>query len=142
MAYLLSGIQELSQIKKHDLRFELPDGRVLEDGYLFGAISNSTSFAGVLTIPAERVDMSDGKLELMLIRAPKDALELADCLLAIQRQTYDCAMITFLSTESVKVTAPGDMDWTIDGEREPGRTDIQVDCLHHALQVVCPEGDQ
>ena len=86
--------------------------------------------------------MSDGKLELMLIRAPKDALELADCLLAIQRQTYDCAMITFLSTESVKVTAPGDMDWTIDGEREPGRTDIQVDCLHHALQVVCPEGDQ
>ena len=51
-------------------------------------------------------------------------------------------MITFLSTESVKVTAPGDMDWTIDGEREPGRTDIQVDCLHHALQVVCPEGDQ
>ena len=142
MAYLLSGIQELSQIKKHDLRFELPDGRVLEDGYLFGAISNSTSFAGVLTIPAERVDMSDGKLELMLIRAPKDALELADCLLAIQRQTYDCAMITFLSTESVKVTAPGDMDWTIDGEREPGRTEIQVDCLHHALQVVCPEGDQ
>lgn len=138
MAYLLSGIQELSQIKAHRLRFELPDGRVLEDGYLFGAISNATSVAGVLTIAPDRVDMADGKLELMLIRAPKDAIELTDCLVALQRQTYNCAMMTFLSTESVKVTAPGDMDWTIDGERELGRTEISVDCLHHALRVICP----
>ena len=139
MAYLLSGMQELSQIKAHDLRFELPDGRVLEDGYLFGAISNSTSVAGILTIPSDKVDMADGKLELMLIRAPKDAIELADCLVALQRQTYNCEMMTFLSTESVQITAPEDMDWTIDGEREPGRAQIQVDCLHHALRVICPE---
>lgn len=139
LAYLLSGIQELSQIKTHNLRFELPDGSVLEDGYLFGAISNSTSFAGVLTIAPDRVDMFDGKLELMLIRSPKDAIELADCLVALQRQTYNCAMMTFLSTEGVKITAPADMDWTIDGEREPGRADIQVDCLHHALRIFYPE---
>lgn len=139
MAYLLSGIQELSQIRAHKLRFELPDGRVLEDGYLFGAISNSTSVAGVLTIAPDRVDMADGKLELMLIRAPKDAIELTDCLVALQRQTYNCAMMTFLSTQSVKITAPGDMDWTIDGEREPGRTEIEVNCLRHALRVICPK---
>ena len=103
VAYVLGGIQELSQIKAHRLRFELPDGRVLEDDYLFGAISNSTSMGGILTIPPDRVDMTDGKLELLLIRAPKDALELTDCLLALQRQTYNCGMMTFLSTESVRV---------------------------------------
>ena len=142
LAYLLSGIQELSQIKEHRLRFELPDGSVLEDGYLFGAVSNSTSVAGVLTIASDRVDMSDGKLELMLIRSPKDAIELTDCLVALQRQTYNCAMMTFLSTEGVKITAPEDMDWTIDGEREPGRTDIQIRCLHNALRVFCPEEER
>ena len=139
MAYVLGGIQELSQIKAHRLRFELPDGRVLEDDYLFGAISNSTSMGGILTIPQDKVDMTDGKLELLLIRAPKDALELTDCLLALQRQTYNCGMMTFLSTESVQVTAPGDMDWTLDGEREPGRAHISVECLHHALQIIRPE---
>lgn len=72
VAYVLGGIQELSQIKARHLRFELPDGRVLEDDYLFGAISNSTSVGGILTIPPDRVDMTDGKLELLLIRAPKD----------------------------------------------------------------------
>ena len=139
MAYVLGGIQELSQLKAHRLRFELPDGRILEDDYLFGAISNSTSVGGILTIPPDKVDMTDGKLELLLIRAPKDALELTDCLLALQRQTYNCGMMTFLSTESVQVTAPGDMDWTLDGEREPARESISVECLHHALQIIRPE---
>ena len=137
MAYLLSGIQELSQIKAHRLHFELPDGSVLEDDYLFGAISNSTSVAGLLTLSKDRVDMADGQLELMLIRSPKDPMELADCLMAMQRQTYDCAMITFLSTKGVKVTAPADMDWTIDGEREEGRAEIDIQCVYQPLQIVC-----
>lgn len=140
MAYILGGISELSQIKARRLRFELPDGQVMEDDYLFGAISNSTSVAGILTIAPDRVDMRDGKLELLLVRKPKDAKELTDCLVAIQKQTYNCAMMTFLSTDSVKVSAPADVDWTIDGEREPGREEIPVHCLHHALQIICPEG--
>ena len=140
MAYVLSGIQELSQIRAHTLRFQLPDGRVLEDGYLFGAISNSTSVGGILTLAPDKVDMTDGKLELLLIRAPRDPKELADCLLALQRQTYNCAMMTFLSTEHIQVTAPADMDWTLDGEREPGHENITVECLHKVLRIICPEG--
>ena len=94
MAYLLEGIQELSQIKAKRLRFELPDGRVLEDDYIFGAISNSTSVAGILTLAPDKVDMTDGKLELMLVRSPKNPIELTDCLVALQQQTYNCAMMT------------------------------------------------
>lgn len=142
VAYILSGIQELSQIRARRLRFELPDGQVLEDDYLFGAISNSTSVAGILTLAPDKVDMTDGKLELMLVRTPKDPKELADCLVALQRQTYNCAMMTFLSTESVKVSAPADLDWTIDGEREPGKENISITCLQHALKVICPEETQ
>ena len=142
VAYILSGIQELSQIRARRLRFELPDGQVFEDDYLFGAVSNSTSVAGVLTIAPDKVDMADGKLELMLIRTPKDAIELADCLVALQRQTYNCAMMTFLSTGSVKVSAPADLDWTIDGEREPGKEHISITCLQHSLKVICPEVSQ
>ena len=142
VAYILSGIQELSQIRAHRLRFELPDGRVFEDDYLFGAISNSTSVAGILTLAPDKVDMTDGKLELMLVRTPKDAIELADCLVALQRQTYNCAMMTFLSTESVKVSAPANLDWTIDGEREPGKETVSITCLQHAVKVICPEVTQ
>ncbi len=135
-AYVLGSIQELSQLRSHQVRFELPDGKVIEDSFLFGAISNSTSVGGILTLAEEHVDMSDGKFELLLVRAPKDLMELADCVRAIQKQTYNCAMLTFINTSSVKVTAPADMNWTLDGEKEEGHDTVEVECLHHAIRVI------
>lgn len=135
-AYVLSGIQELSQIRPHSLRFTLSDGSVIEDDFLFGAISNSTSVGGILTLAPDRVDMADGKLELLLIRMPKDLFELSDCVRALQQKTYDSPMITFLSTDSVTVCASEDMCWTIDGEQETGHVQAEVTCLHHAIGVI------
>ncbi len=139
IAYVLSGIQELSQIKTNHVRFELPDGRVVEDNFLFGAISNSTSVGGILTLAPDKVDMRDGKFELLLIRAPRELFELTECLLALQRQTYNCSMITFLSTPNVRVLPPADMEWTLDGEREPAHALVDVENLHHAVQIICRE---
>ena len=135
-AYVLSSIQELSQIRSHSLRFALSDGNIIEDNFLFGAISNSTSVGGVLTLAADRVDMADGKLELLLIRAPKDLFELGECVRALQQKTYNCEMITFLSTDAVTVSAPEELCWTIDGEQETGHAQIEVSCLHHAIEVI------
>lgn len=135
-AYVLSGIQELSQIRFHPLRFTLSDGSIIEDKFLFGAISNSTSVGGVLTLAPDRVDMADGKFELLLIRAPKDLFELSDCVRALQQKTYNSPMITFLSTDSLTVSAPEGLCWTIDGEQEPGHAETEVSCLHHAIHVI------
>lgn len=135
-AYVLNSIQELSQIRSHPLRFTLSDGSMIEGRFLFGAISNSTSLGGVLTLTPDQVDMADGKLELLLIRAPKDLFELSECVRALQQKTYHCEMITFLSTDSVSICAPEDLCWTIDGEQESGHTETRVSCLHHAIQVI------
>ena len=134
-AYVLSGIQELSQLRSYPLRFELSDGTVVEDRFLFGAVSNSTSVGGILTLSPEQVDMADGMFELLLIRAPKDLFELSDCVRALQQKTYNCAMITFVKTSQVKITAPEEMAWTLDGEHEPGHSQVEVTCLKHSIQV-------
>lgn len=136
-AYVLSGIQELSQLRSYPLRFCLSDGTVIEDRFLFGAVSNSTSVGGILTLSPDQVDMADGMFELLLIRAPKDLFELSDCVRALQQKTYNCAMITFVKTSQVKITAPEDMAWTLDGEHEPGHRQVDVRCLHHAIKVFC-----
>ena len=136
LAYVLGGIQEISQIKAHHLRFELPDGTTIEDDFIFGAVSNTTCVGGVLNLSRDLVDMSDGLLEILLVRAPKDLKELADCLVALQKQTYNCGMITFLSTDSVHITAPETMDWTLDGELQKGMAQIEIQCLHQKLQLV------
>ena len=135
-AYVLEGISEISQIRPEHVRLEL-DGEIVEGDFLFGAISNSTSVGGILTLDESQVDMGDGKFEILLVRAPKDILEVGECIRALQSQTYNCAMITFRSAERVRITASEDMDWTLDGEREPGhREPVQVENLHHGITLM------
>jgi len=134
-AYVLESITELSQIRKEHVRMEI-DGQVIEDDFLFGAISNSTSVGGILTLDPKQVDMADGKLEILLVRAPQDLMELSECILAVQTQKYNCAMITFRSAERIKVYADPFMPWTLDGEREEGHAMVDVENIHHAIRLM------
>ena len=134
-AYLLEGIGELSQIRKIHMRFEL-DEDVVEDDYLFGAVCNSTSIGGILTIDPHQVDMGDGMFEVLLVRAPRDLTEIPECIMAVQKQQYNCRMMTFRSVKSVKVFADQDINWTLDGEKAPGSEEISVVNLHHAIQLI------
>ena len=135
-AYVLEGINELSQIRKEHIRMELDDC-VVEDDFLFGAVSNSTSVGGILTLDPKYVDMGDGLFEILLVRAPRNLTELSEGILALQTQNYNnCAMITFRSTRRVKILANPDMPWTLDGEREDGHEEVWVENLHHAIRLV------
>ena len=135
-AYLLSGISELSQLRKLHVRMDL-DNEIIEDDFLFGAISNSTSVGGVLTLAKDQVDMGDGLFEVLLVRAPENLVELSECIMAVQNQKYnDCKMITFCSSRNVKVYADADMAWTLDGEKFDGAKEIDVKNLHHAVRLV------
>ena len=134
-AYLLEGISELSQIKNEHVRLEI-DGQVVEDDFLFGAISNSTSVGGILTLSPEVVDLADGQMEILLVRAARSLAEIAECIQAVQTQKYNCAMITFRSAKKVRVFADPDMPWTLDGEREEGHAQVDVENVHHAIRLM------
>lgn len=135
VAYLLEGISEVSQIRNEYVRLELDD-RVLEGQYLFGAISNSTSVGGILTLDPEQVDMSDGKFEILLVRAPKDILEIGECIHALRTQKYNCSMLTFCASRNVKIAANPEMNWTLDGEFEEGHETVEVRNLHKAITLL------
>ena len=133
-AYILEGIQELSQLQPAHVRLETDEG-VVEDEFLFGAICNSTSVAGILTLDPRQVDMQDGYFELLLVRAPRDLAEIAECIQAVQKQKYSCKMITFCKTKKLTIYAKPGMSWTLDGEREPGHDKVCVENLHHAFRL-------
>ena len=139
-AYILEGIQELSQIRKTHVRFEMDD-QVVEDDFLFGAVSNSTSVGGILKLDPQQVNMRDGKFELLLVRAPRDLSELAECIQALNTQKYNCSVITFLSTPRVRIIADPNMPWTLDGEREGGHDVVEVENLPSAISIIQKAGD-
>ena len=134
-AYVLSGITELSQIRNEHIGMEF-NGQVVGDDSLFGAICNSTSVGGILTLDPKMVDMGDGLFEILLIRAPQSLAEISECIQALQSQQYNCAMITFRSARKVRIYANPDMPWTLDGEKEDGHEMVDVENLHHAIQLI------
>lgn len=138
-AYVLEGMQELSQIRKHHMKLTLDGEEVLEDDYIFGAICNSTSVGGVMTLDPSQVDLQDGKFEVLLVRTPKTLQEISECLLAVQKQQYNNAMMTFRSASRITVEADPDMPWTLDGEKEEGHEKVEVQNLHHAIKIIKKE---
>ena len=135
LAYVLSGITELPQIRSIPMRLEM-DGEIVEGKYLFGAVSNSTSVGGVITLDPHLVDLRDGKFEVILVRLPRDPAELAQCITALQNHTYDSAAITFRSVSSLTVHQDPHLVWTLDGERAEGAEEIHIENLHRAIRLV------
>ena len=136
VAYLLEGMQELSQIRKLHVKLTLDGSEVLEDDYLFGAVCNSTSMGGIVTLDPKQVDLQDGKFEVLLVRAPKTLQEISECLLAVQKQQYNSAMMTFRTASRITVEADPQMPWTLDGEKEEGHAEVQIRNLHKAIQII------
>ncbi len=135
IAYILEGIKDLPSIHPEHLRIEA-NGEIYEDDYIFGAISNSTSVGGVLTLNSDTVDMNDGLLEILLIRAPKNIIELNECIIALQTRNFSSKMITFFSTDQATIHADPSMTWTLDGEYEPGHEQVIVRNVHDAFQLM------
>lgn len=135
LAYILEGVKDIPSIRPLHLRFEMPT-EVIEGDYLFGAISNSTSVGGILTLNPEIVDMNDGKFELLLIKAPTTIVELNEIIVALTTQNYGYSSITFATASEMTVYASPEMDWTLDGEREEGKEKRCVKNLHSAIQLI------
>ena len=70
---------------------------------------------------------------------PKSLQEISECLLALQKQQYNNAMMTFRSASQIVVEADPEMLWTLDGEKEEGHGLVVVQNLHHAIKILQKE---
>lgn len=139
VAYILNGIYDLARIRAIPMRVET-DTDVFEGEYIFGAVSNSTSIGGMLRLDPEIVDLNDGLMEVLLIRVPVNAAELAQLLYALSAQAFDeSECIQFVSTTRVRITTPEEVDWSLDGEYEKGRPSVEIVNVPDAIRVIVPE---
>lgn len=134
MAYILEGIKDIPTIRPLHIKFNIDD-MILEDDYIFGAISNTTSVGGVLTLDENRVNLNDGLFELLLIKSPTDIIELNECIRALTAQDYNSRMITFLSTSHLHVQSEEPINWTLDGECAPEITEVDVVNMQNAISI-------
>lgn len=139
LAYIFEGMKDLANIRPIHMRLETDSGNAFEDDYIFGAISNSTSIAGFLTMDPTRVIIDDGLFEITLIKMPTAPMDLSRILYSLQTQQYDDKLIHACTATRAVIHSPAAVPWTLDGEYARGETDIIVENLHNALRLVVNE---
>lgn len=137
LAYILEGIKDLPSLRPYHLRVEAND-TVIEDDFLFCAITNSTSVGGILKLDAQMVALNDGKFEVMLVRNPTTPIQLSSILHAITTLDLPNEMVHFLTADRIAVECAENIEWTLDGEREPGAPRVEMRNLHSAVRIVTP----
>ena len=112
---------------------------MLEDDFIFCAITNSTSVGGILKLDKELVSLNDGLFEVMLIRSPEVAIQLTSIIHGITAMDLPNEMVHFFEAGQIRVTSDEDIEWTLDGERAEGGSVAEMRNLHSAIQIVLPE---
>ena len=136
LAYVLSGIKELGQIKPTFARIKTEKGEYSGD-YLFGSVSNTTSLAGVLTIDEEIVKLDDGEFELLLVDMPTDIISLNLLLMNLAQKKFG-EMLHLCSAREITIETYEDVDWTLDGELETGRRKFEIVNMPRAVRIIAP----
>jgi len=135
LAYVIEGIKELPALKSYQVRAETDEGEVYEGDYLFGALSNSTSFGGIIKLDPDKVDLADGKLELTLVKMPRNLLELNRIIFSLMSGKYDEELITFVHTGGAAFTCAEPMPWSLDGEYAAGGGQVRAEALPQAIRM-------
>jgi len=114
-AYLAEGIKSLTSIRPKHMRIT-HDGGVVEGDFLYGMVSNTRSVGGFPLKMRENISITDGLMELILIRNPKTPAEQTKMLGAVLAQDTKSEHIVFLHTKRVKFESDEEVPWTVDGE--------------------------
>ncbi len=135
LAYILGGVKEIGNIKSHHVKITMGD-KVIEDDYMFGAVANSTSVAGIVKLDESLVDMSDGQFEVGLIKKPKTIAELNRIITALTTSKFENGGIEFYKASEVTVESQGKLDWTLDGEHGESVDKVIIKNLHKAVNFI------
>ena len=137
-AYILEGVRDLDTLRPYRVKLRGDDELFDDsDGYLFGAVSNSTSIAGLMKLSPEDVRFDDGVFELLLVRVPKTPAQLQSLTRALMYQDYgDSQGLIFRHVRHVTAETEENLSWTLDGEFAPGAPKVDISIENGGIELL------
>ena len=136
-AYILEGMRSLHEIPSFLMQVEYNNIR-LQDEFIYGMISNSTSVGGFKGMTGKDVQLDDGVFEVTLIKKPKNPIELNEIIASLINLVDDTEMVYSFKTEQVRFTAKRVIPWTLDGEFGGDHEEVVVRNLCKAVDIMVP----
>ena len=135
-AYVISAIAELPQNIGYSTHMKVEAEGINEEGdYLFGALSNSASVGGMNLFGDSDIHQDDGKMELMLIRSPKNLAEFNAILTALATREEGNPYITFKQVRWANFYSEDEVEWTLDGEFGGAYKESRIEVINKAITI-------
>lgn len=136
MAYIFNAFRYMNTIHKHHVRLKT-DTKSVEGDYIFGAVMNSRSVAGVFKLDDNDVDFADGQYEVLLIKRPQRKIEVISILFSMLRKKYKHNKnITFFRASDLDFTLEEELDWAVDGECLNGGKNVHIKNNKCAVNII------
>ena len=142
-AYIINGfivhlIPIVANLHAIPMKIEY-DGGVIEDKFLFGAVSNTNEVSGIFKFDKCGIKMNDGIFEVLLVKNLKVS-SIGSVFTKLLRQNYDDDNLIMFKTDKLKITSEEEVPWTLDGEYGGAYTEMDISVCPKAVNVVTPKG--
>ena len=82
--------------------------------------------------------LNDGLFEVMLIRTPRNAVELNEIIAVLTKLRPESDLIYTFKTDDLQISPYQSIPWTLDGEYGGEQTQIRLKTMHRALTIRVP----
>lgn len=135
LAYVLNAMGKLPRLTHHRVKVEY-DGGKMEDQFVFGSVSNSTSVAGFVKLTDNGVKLDDGLFEVILIKRPANVIEMNQIVSAVLAHNYSGNKVIMLQSKNVKFTFRRPVKWTRDGEAGGAHKEVICENIHSPIRIM------
>ncbi len=141
-AYMLEAIKRLTGLKSYRMRLtweNLGEQRELEEEFILGMVTNTTSIGGFKGLVGMDVALDDGEFEVLLVRKPRTPLDIASiAAYLIQREGENECVFKF-RTSKLTVQSEELVDWSLDGEFGGSQTEVVIENKPREIAIRVPE---
>ncbi len=135
LAYIFEGIKDLGAVKSYHVAATAND-RKYEGDYIFGAVTNSLSFGGIVRLESSLVDLNDGEFEVILVKEPKDFAQLGKILMGISNSDFSDSVFDFFRTSRIEFVMGEGVSWSLDGEEASPGSRVVIENEKSAIKFV------
>lgn len=134
-AYIFESLKSISKIQTYSLDIFCNDTEIKGD-YIYGMVTNSFSVGGMKGITGKNVVLNDGLLEVTLVKAPINFLELQQAVAGLFSRSQESPMVEHYKTDRIVIESNEAVAWTVDGENADEHQRVEITVAHKDVNII------
>lgn len=134
LAYLMEGMKRFNMIKSYHAAVT-HDGETVEDDFIFGMTSNSSSVAGIKGFGGDEIQLDDGVFEVFLIKKPKNLSEFQFIINSLLKHDTSAKCFISFKASQVEFHSDEELPWTLDGEFGGNCRNVTIKNKRKAIEI-------